>query len=268
MPRKPNQNQIDILLLLYKFRFTTSNLLNQKLKLQHRTSINSRLQILEDQEFIGKRYDKSYKLMNRPASYFMLPKGFAAIKGMDGISNNVLKNMYKDVKATDSFIERNLIIFDLYNKLESIYGQLFDMYSKSELTGMKDMPEVLPDGLIQLKTSDSPRAKERCFFIYYVKERQPLLAISNVITKQLEYGDSEDWSELFAKPPAIILICDSSTLERRLHRQAGRVEDEAAKGHKFYTTTVAEIMGMGNIPDPVLMPLKRMPDGRVSLTAA
>lgn len=66
--------------------------------------------------------------------------------------------------------------------------------------------------------------------MYYVEERQPLFAISKTITKQLEYGDSEDWQELFGKPPAVILVCDPSALERRLHRQAGRVEDEAVKG--------------------------------------
>jgi hypothetical protein len=267
MPRKLNQNQIDVLLLLYKFRFVTSNLLTQKLKLQHRNSINSRLQILEDQEYIGRRYDKSYKLMNKPASYFMLPKGFAMLRGMDGISNNALKNMYKDAKATDGFVERSLAIFGIYNKLESVFGQRFDMFSKSELTGMEDMPETPPDGLIRLKTSDSPRAKERYLFLYYVEERQPLFAISNVITKQLEYGDSEDWQELFGKPPAVILMCNSSSLERRLHRQAGRVEDEAAKGQKFYTTTVTETMTITESNDAFLMPLKRMPDSRVSLDA-
>jgi hypothetical protein len=268
MPRKLNQNQIDVLLLLYKFRFVTSNLLTQKLKLQHRNSINSRLQILEDQEYIGRRYDKSYKLLNKPASYFMLPKGFAVLRGMDGISNNTLKNMYKDAQATDGFVERSLTIFGLYNKLESIFGQRFDMFSKSELTGMEAMPEKLPDGLIRLKTSDSPRAKECYFFLYYAEARQPLFAISNVITKQLEYGDSEDWQEAFGRPPSVILVCDSPTLERRLYRQSGRIEDEAAKGQKFYTTTAAEIMDISSLNDAFLMPLKRMPDGRIDLTAA
>jgi hypothetical protein len=268
MPRQLSQNQLDVLLLLYKFRFATSNLLTQKLKLQHRNSINSRLQILEDQEYIGRRYDKSYKLMNKPASYFMLPKGFAALRSMDGISNTTLKNMYKDAQATDGFVERNLTIFGIYNKLETIFGQRFDMFSKSELTGMEDMPEKLPDGLIRLKTSASPRAKEHNFFLYYAEERQPLFAISNIITKQLEYGDSEDWNDLFGKPPAVILVCDSFTLERRLHRQAGRVEDEAARGQKFYTSTTTEIMATDSPFDGFLMPLKRMSDGRVPLGTA
>jgi hypothetical protein len=268
MPRKLNQNQIDVLLLLYKFRFATSNLLTQKLKLQHRSSINSRLQILEDQEYIGRRYDKSYKLMNKPASYFMLPKGFAVLRGMDGISNNTLKNMYKDVRATDGFVERSLAIFSFYNHLEAILGERFDMFSKSELTGMEDMPEASPDGLIRFKTSSGSRAKERNFFMYYAEERQPLFAVSSIITKQLEYGDSEDWQDLFGKPPAVIIVCDLPALERRLYRQAGRVEDEAAKGQNFYTTTTAEINVVSKSDDSFLMPLKRMPDGRIPLTSA
>lgn len=189
MTRKLNQNQIDVLLLLYKFRYATSNLLTQKLELQHRNSINSRLRILQEQEYIGRKYDKSYKMMNKPASYFMLPKGLAALRGMDGISNNVLKNMYKDAGATNEFVERNLAIFGICNKLEDIFGQRFDMFSKSELTDMEGMPEALPDGLVRLKTSDRPRAKERFFFLHYEEERQPLFAVSNIITKHRDTND-------------------------------------------------------------------------------
>lgn len=268
MTRKLNQHQLDVLLLLYKFRFATSNLLTQKLKLQHRNSINSRLQILEDQNYIGRRYDKSYKLMNKPASYFMLPNGFAALRGIDGISSNVLKNMYKDAIATDAFIERSLTIFGIYNKLEGIFGQRFDMFSKNELTGMEGMPEILPDGLMRLKTSDSARAKERYHFLYYVEERQPLFAVSSTITKQLDYGDTENWNTFSARPPSVIIVCNSPALERRLHRQAGRIEDEATKGQNFYTTTLAELIAIDNPMASFLMPLRRMPDGRTSLTIA
>jgi hypothetical protein len=267
MTRKLNQHQLDVLLLLYKFRFATSNLLTQKLKLQHRNSINSRLQILEDQNYIGRRYDKSYKLMNKPASYFMLPNGFAVLRGIEGISSNVLKNMYKDVAATDAFIERSLTIFSIYNKLEGIFGQRFDMFSKSELNGMEGMPEMLPDGLIRLKTSDSIRAKERYYFLYYVEERQPLFAISSIITEQLDYGDTQDWNTFSAKPPSVIIVCNSPALERRLHRQAGRVEDEAAKGQRFFTTITSEIMTLDYLASPFLMPFKRIPDGRIPLLA-
>lgn len=268
MPKKLTQNQTDVLLLLYKFRFATTNLLSQKLKLIHRNSINSRLQILEKQEYIGRRYDKSYKMLHKPASYFLLPKGFAVLRSTEGVSNSVLKNMYKDALATENFVERNLILFGICNKLGSVFGGRFDMFSKTELAGIEDMPEILPDGLIQLKTSDSSRARERSFFLYYVEARQPLFVPSNIVTKLLDYGDSEDWNDHFSKPPAVIIMCDSSALEKRLHRQAGRVEDEAAKGHKFYTTTVSEITSMGGPNDSFLMPLRRMPDGRIALSAA
>ena len=158
MPKKLTQDQTDVLLLLYKFRFATTNLLTQKLKLIHRNSINSRLQILEKQEYIGRRYDKSYKMLHKPASYFLLPKGFAVLRSIEGVSNSVLKNMYKDAQATEGFVERNLVIFDICNKLGSVFGVRFDMFSKAELTGMDGMPEILPNGLIQVKTSQTPPA--------------------------------------------------------------------------------------------------------------
>ena len=66
-----NSKQLDLLRLLYRFRFATSQHLANSLKLKPDT-INQRFQILLDQEYISRHYDGTYKIHGRPAEYFLV----------------------------------------------------------------------------------------------------------------------------------------------------------------------------------------------------
>jgi DNA-binding HxlR family transcriptional regulator len=58
-----NNNQLQVLYSLYKFRFGTTDLLRATQdKSISRQFMNRRLQVLCDQEYIGRKYDSSYKL--------------------------------------------------------------------------------------------------------------------------------------------------------------------------------------------------------------
>lgn len=73
---------------------------------------------------------------------------------------------------------------------------------------------------------------------------------------------------MFGQYPAAIIACDSPTLELRLYRQAGRVEDEAANGQKFYTTTALQLKALNKPSGAILIALKHMPDSRIALNIA
>ena len=78
--RRPlNEQQRDILALLARFRFGTSSLLSSSLNTSQRYT-HERLRILVEQEYIGKRYDNSYRLAGRSAEYYVLPKGIAVFE--------------------------------------------------------------------------------------------------------------------------------------------------------------------------------------------
>jgi predicted transcriptional regulator len=65
--KKLNQEQIAVLQLLYRFRFASSEQIAKHQAKPNSKAIQKRLKILEDQELIAKRYDKSYKLKGKPA---------------------------------------------------------------------------------------------------------------------------------------------------------------------------------------------------------
>src|ERR1700759_2928953 len=73
--RTLNNQQVEVLDWLYRFRFSTSRQIARCLGKDKFKSVQKKLQILEKQGYIGKRYDGSYKLQGRPAEYYLTPKG-------------------------------------------------------------------------------------------------------------------------------------------------------------------------------------------------
>lgn len=268
MPRKLNQNQLTVLELLYRFRFGTTALLANSLGLKNGTFINQRLRILTAQEYIGRKYDKSYKLAGKPATYYLLLKAFTELRKREDISASALKNMHKDKDASDKFIEHCLTVFKVSNHLETICNGRLDFFTKNELVGYEHFPKPLLDGLITLRTSDSPRARERHFFVSVIDSQTPFFVTVRLLTKYIEYGDSGDWeSKMNTRLPRILLVCDTPALEKRLQKQGFRVEDETDNGLKFYTTTLDRLLGTAGFQDVVWQPLVRIPEKLVGLAS-
>src|SRR5437868_5000455 len=114
--------QLDLLRLLYRFRFATSQHLANSLNLKSDT-INQRLQILLDQNYICRHYDGQYKIHGRPAEYYLVENGIKALKQFaeDKCDSKVLHNLYKDKNATPSFIAHSLSVLTIYCLLKERY---------------------------------------------------------------------------------------------------------------------------------------------------
>src|SRR5215471_11927841 len=106
--RKPlNYEQLHVLDSLYNFRFGTTDLLATSMsKPTSRRFMNERLRVLCEQEYIGRRYDSSYRLQARFASYYLLPKGIEVLKKKSKeYRTSVLRNIRKDNAASDRFAQ-------------------------------------------------------------------------------------------------------------------------------------------------------------------
>lgn len=237
MTRKLNPDQLAILELLYRFRFGTSTLFNQTLKPTHRQSLNSRLDILTNQEYIGKNYHKRYKLLGKPASYYLLPKGLAVLRQQEGTSSSVLKNMYKDVNASEAFVNHWLTVFAVSNQLEATYGDRLELFTKSELAEYTNFPRPLPDVFISLKNSNQPRTRTRHYFLEVFEDSKPFFTVARRINEYVEYADSGEWENTGKRFPALLAICESTTLQKRLLKRFRSLDD-----FKFCVTTKSEFL--------------------------
>jgi hypothetical protein len=226
-PKKPkyrrplNDKQILLLKLLYKFRFITVGLLQTAQGHKYQATHNDRLKVLYDQEYIGRHYNDTYRIDRRYAEYFILPKGIKVLKDLNTLNATVLKNLYGDKTASPQFIAHSLGIFDLYNVFRRLYPDTFSFYTKTELAGREDMPQILSDAY--LKTKDA--AAERRFYVDTVDDLAGLLLMKRKTTSYIKHCDSVEWQETGMTYPEVLLVVESASSEKN----ATQVYREEAK---------------------------------------
>lgn len=239
--RRPlNSKQLDILRLIYRFRFVTSNLLTPTLKLKDPSKTNQRLRILTDQKYIGRRYKSEYRLLGKPASYHLLPEGIKALKQIpdNKFSAAVLHNIRKDFDASDQFIDRQLGVLSTFCHLSAQYGVGLRFFTQSELRKYSYFPKPLPYAYIRLRMGDS----EKQFFLEVINDSQPFFRAIGRIKQYITYAEDGDWEITKSELPTLLLVCESTNVQNRLLKIVpGIIEYEDADELRIYITTRAQI---------------------------
>src|SRR3981081_4633049 len=137
--RKLNTKQLEVLELLYKFRFGSNDLFAEYFGKKDRSFVFNRLSILHERGLIGKRFEPSYRLQGKPAAYYLLPEGARMLKqyrGADDTDEVNIKGLYKDATVSEGFMGHCFSMFALYNQLTTQYGDDLDFLSKSDQAGI------------------------------------------------------------------------------------------------------------------------------------
>src|SRR5476651_1690597 len=75
-----NQKQLEILHLIYRFRFVTTKLVAECQGKSGGPAVYASLTNLADQGHIGRRYEPEYRLRGQYAAYYLLPDGVRALR--------------------------------------------------------------------------------------------------------------------------------------------------------------------------------------------
>jgi len=214
-----NKNQLSILYTLYKFRFGTTDLLRTtQTKPITRQYMNTRLRILCEQEYIGRRYDSSYKLQAKFAQYYLLPKGIVMLKQYpEHFHAQVLRNIKRDEGASERFARHSINVFAIYAKLKDKYGEdvggSLYFYTKSYMVGEKaeGFPKPLPDAFASFG--------DEHYIIECFDDTMPQSAMKKRIEQLVENADSGDWI-LTKGYPSVLLVCETVRLQKLVRRWA------------------------------------------------
>ncbi len=154
--RRPlNSNQIRVLELCYTFRFVSVDLLAELLG-KHRSSVYEGLYVLERQGYIGKRYDKTYRLAGKPASYYLATKGIRYLRENTELDQTTLRNYYKNKSMRQEHIDHCLNIFRIALALKKQVGSRFNIFPRYTLN-RESFPSPLPELFLERKgSSDKP----------------------------------------------------------------------------------------------------------------
>ena len=116
--KKLNAEQLEVLELLYKFRFGSNDLIAQYFGKKDRSFVFKRLSILLEQGLIGKRFDSSYRIQGKPAAYYLCPAGARKLQERNPDRPINIKAIYKDKTVSEQFIEHCFGVLQLYLQLK------------------------------------------------------------------------------------------------------------------------------------------------------
>lgn len=217
--KKLNAEQLEVLELLYKFRFGSNDLIAQYFGKKDRSFVFKRLSILLEQGLIGKRFDSSYRIQGKPAAYYLTPAGARVLQGQRGPEEDAIniKAIYKDKTVKDDFVRYCLDILAIYNRLKAQYGDRLKFFTKANLNYERFdyFPQPLPDAYIRLRLG----GEDKQFFLDVYHDGQPFFAAARKIKKYVDYAEDGAWEETETALPVILGVCESSGLQKRLQKR-------------------------------------------------
>ena len=206
-----NSDQLDLLRLLSRFRFASSDLIAKYFNKPSGMYANKRLTILKDQDYIIRRYEPSYKLAGRPAAYYLSPKGAHILNELD-LVNISLKSIYRSDALSDNFVDHCLSLLNIYLSLNALYKDQLSFLTKAEISKLDYFPKQLPDAYFKL----SKKNHAKHYFLEIVDEATPLFILKRRIKQYIYYKDVRDWEEIDKIFPSIIFYCKSVTTSKKL----------------------------------------------------
>ncbi len=203
-----------------------------------------RLRILCEQQYIGRRYNSSYKLKGKPATYHVLSRGIKILRDKPAAFNvKALRNLArdKDTTVTDTFISHNLGIFEVYTKYKNRYRDDLLFITKSNLHGRDTFPQPFPDAYVSLKSDKT----KHCFLESFTDTTQFF-----IIKKRIKYF--ADFAEDNDLPktrvfPGIVFICSPDKLKEQVLAFTAKRFGNSWKEIYFAVFTRAELDAVENL---------------------
>lgn len=205
--------QIKVLRLVCKFRFISVPILAAWLG-KDKSTIYEQVAGLTKQNYLLKRYDSSYRLQLRPASYALAAKGIAYIRDTTELQEATLRNLYKNRTASDTLVVQSLAIAKLCLQLKAQYPDLFELATKMELGQSEAFLKPLSDLYLRRKDTQTTEPGS------YLLERIEAGAYTWLLRKRLQAHQDwldeheEEWDDSY---PTLLFVCGNTSTEKRIH---------------------------------------------------
>jgi hypothetical protein len=231
------QGQIDILEVLYKYRFGSRQLVADSLGIKAGSSLYEKLNVLIKHGLVAMRQEKRLKLLGIPAAYYLTPKGLKTLQTLDShdyITEATIKASYRDKVLSQTFVSHTLDVYSLTNSLKHQYPDL-KVYLRRDMGRFSYFPDSPPDAFLSLKVGDTPKR----FFLDVIPDTLPRNILDRRITSYAEFFDEGGWEITNSELPSLLLVTEKGTTETRARRAAGAainradIDDDLA----VYTTT-------------------------------
>lgn len=212
---KIKPRQIEILILLYRFRYLNRAHIQAILEHKSRSKILEWLNDLTEKKYIGCEFDK--KIASSPSVYSLTPKSRSILKDNPIVKPRLLGHIWRDRTYSDEFHDHCLFLGDIYLSLISLtdkIGAELHYYTKPDLHGMEHLIIPTPDSYFAIEEK-SGRTKR--YFLELFDDLPPRI-LRTRLNSYFKYYDSDEWQENTNKPfPEVIIVCPSERIRNHLN---------------------------------------------------
>jgi hypothetical protein len=237
MESKVTPKQLEILLLLYRFRFLNRYHIQQLLHHKDPKTINLWLRDLTNKKMIGRHYSTKLKENTKPAIYFLIAKSRQIITSEPDVDEKLLKKrIYRENSRSQRFITHSLTLADFYLKLLNNTNVTdLHFYTKTDLSSYYYLPYNRPDAYI----ASGEEGNIKRYFLDIIDEGTPRFILRKRIEQFIEYYDSNRWQEKTGNQfPSILLLCPNEDMKTFLQKYIyQKLEEEIQAEISFFLTT-------------------------------
>jgi hypothetical protein len=191
-----------------------------------------RLETLEQQGFIAKRYFDNYRLLHKPVAYHLLPEGIRKLQESKELGLSArFKAIYKDKSVSEQFIQDCFDILDIYISLQSRNVDI-KLFTKPDLNheDYEYFPQPLPDAYLKLQGG-------KHFFMQVHHAHQPFFVVTRAVKRYMDYFENGVWDDTGTDFPVVLFVVDKPSIQKRLHEFVARDIDAL----KIYTALKSDI---------------------------
>ncbi len=229
--------QIEILILLYRFRFLNTNQIQKLLNHKNPKRVQIWLADLVQRHYVYSNYDrKKFGKNTKPSVFHLLPKAIQVLKTQEDCDAQLLKKVYGEGERSEDFIKDCLFVADMYLNLKNQVSKATEVHfsTKVDLNGYDYFPSPLPDAYVALKE----KRKTNRYFVLLLEEKAPKYAYMDKLKKYMDYLEEDTWDKNTDEPfPSILVICPDYPKKRFVTKY---IKDNPPK-EPFYLTTKNEV---------------------------
>lgn len=254
---KLKQLFVEILVLLYRFRYLNRHHLQTLLHYKSRPHFIEILDKLVDENYLRRYYSKTFA--GEASVYSLGLMGRRYLKEhreLKNIQDSLLNRIYKERTLTKKFKKHCMFLADIYLFLLEFAknkNSELSFYTKTDLHGINYFLHPEPDAYFAIKR----KKKIKRYFLDICDELPPRMVMRKRIKQYVKYFKSNNWQRnKKADFPEIIIVSTDVSYSNYLNKFIKEhTKEKRAEEMQFFLTTWGEIQHQG-IKREVLHPVE------------
>ena len=235
--------QIEILKLLYKFRFLNTTHFQNIFKHKDPHRVKAWLKDLRERKYIKTNYKRGSFIENtKPATYYLGPNGMRLLQEGKEMEDTLLDKVCQEKRRGEKFINHCLTLVDIYLFFLSQKkdNEQIKFFTQSTLSSYDYFPDPLPNGYIAVKTDKGTKR----YFLDLFDSYTPPFVLRNKVKVYLSYAQSGNWeaNSNDEKLPMVLFICPSEKMKTHISFYAKALFQKAYEEKvSLFLTTIEKI---------------------------